>query len=357
MAQLDDRGGYGQPLLRMTDVTNVDPNDVPEETETNQVMSARFYERASFKGHNAAVTSLAVSQDGNILVSGSRDKSALVWDLPKTNENWAVEQTRLLGHNHFVSGVSLSQDASYLLSSSWDKTLRLWQLANRTCKTKFLDHEKDVLAVQFSSDNRRIISCGRDNTVRIWNILGKCVYTLGKFDSWVTSVACAPLADENQPFVFAAGFWDGSVKAWKVENDCKELYTIQQAHEGRCHSLSFTPDGQWLITGGSDRKVVMWSAENGAKMLSFTASAVINYVCACPTRAWITAATYEGIHVWDISDKQQIDLVDIAFKPLGKRNAGRKPDCTTLAWADDGAILYAGYNDGVIKAWEVRSEQ
>ena len=334
---------------------NVDPNDVVEEQETNQAISSRFYERASFKGHNASVTSLAVCQKGSILVSASRDKSALVWRLPKVQDNWAVEDTRLFGHNHFVSGVSLSRDSSYLLSSSWDKTLRLWNLQNRTCKTKFLGHEKDVLDVQFSSDNRRVISCGRDNTVRIWNILGKNVFTI-QCDSWVTSIACAPLADETQPLVLAAGFWDGSVKAWQISEQCTELYNIQAAHEGRCHSVSFTPDGQWLITGGSDRKVVMWNAQTGAKMLSFTASAVINYVCACPTRAWITAATYEGIHVWDISDKQQIDLVDIAFSPRGKRNAGRKPDCTTLAWADDGAVLYAGYNDGVIKAWEVRSE-
>jgi guanine nucleotide-binding protein subunit beta-2-like 1 protein len=85
----------------------------------------------------------------------------------------------------------------------------------------------------------------------------------------------------------------------------------------------------------------------------------VNAVAACPTRTWVCAATYEGIAVWDIQEQAQIDLAEAIFPSLALKNdppVGRNPDCTALTWSDDGAVLYAGYNNGEIRVWEVRSE-
>jgi guanine nucleotide-binding protein subunit beta-2-like 1 protein len=323
--------------------------------QTEERETAHFNPRAKFVGHNAAVEALDIDSENNILVSASRDKTALVWKLNKTQECWAQELTRLVGHNHFVSGVSLSRDATHLVTSSWDSTLRLWDLSSRTTKKLFLGHDKDVLGVKFSPNNRMIISVSRDKTMKVWNILGECKADLSG-ESWATSIACAPMESETAPLIVAVGYWDGTVKVFKIQDKCELMHTIK-AHDGRCTCVTFTPDGKWVVTGGSDRKVVMWVTETGAKTLSFSAPGPVHDVVTCPTQAWICAATYEGIAVWDIQAKQQIDLVQPNFKPLGKREAGRTPDCTCLAWAADGSVMYSGYNDGSIRAWEVKSTQ
>jgi len=325
-------------------------------TEVQLAVTSLFTERAVFSGHQLAVTHLNVDNEHNTLVSGSRDCSALVWKLPKTQESWAAPMTRLEGHNHFVSSVSFSTDASHLLTSSWDGTIRLWDVPHRSCKTLFRGHEKDVLQVAFSPCNRRIISVSRDKTVKLWNILGKCMSTLPG-DSWATCVACAPIENQNDPLHVAVGFWDGKVIIYEINEKFEVKHTIK-AHEGRCEAISFTPDGKWVISGGSDRKVCMFQTHDGQKSLSFTAQAPVHAIATCPTQAWICAATYAGIHVWDISTKQMIDNVNFNFVKRGeKRDEGRKPDCTSLAWAADGTVMYAGYNDGNIRAWEVRSQQ
>ena len=325
------------------------------EIQSEEVETAHFIPRATFVGHNAAIESIEVDQEHSTLVSASRDKTALVWKLNRTQDNWAQQFTRLIGHNHFVSGVSLSRDASHLMTSSWDSTLRLWDLSTRTTKKLFLGHTKDVLDVKFSPCNRRIISVSRDKSVKIWNILGDCKATLPG-DSWATSIACAPMDSEQSPLVIAVGYWDGTVKVWTITEKVELTHTIK-AHDGRCTAVGFTPDGKWFITGGSDRKVVMWVTETGAKTLSFSAPNTVHAIASCPSQAWICAATYEGIAVWDIQAKAQIDLVQPNFKPLGKREAGRTPDCTCLAWAADGSVMYSGYNDGSIRAWEVKGAQ
>lgn len=101
----------------------------------------------------------------------------------------------------------------------------------------------------------------------------------------------------------------------------------------------------------------MWVTETGAKTLSFNAPAPVNAVAICLSQAWVCAATYEGVAVWDIQAKAQIDLVQPNFKTFGKREAGRTPDCTCVCWAQDGSVMYTGYNDGSIRAWEVKSAQ
>lgn len=88
--------------------------------------------RGKLEGHTGWITQLATSPvNPKTLVSASRDKTIMVWDL-NVDHNGDVNTGRcfkaLKGHGHFVSDVVLSVDGQYALSGSWDKTLRLWDL-------------------------------------------------------------------------------------------------------------------------------------------------------------------------------------------------------------------------------------
>ena len=86
----------------------------------------------ALKGHNGWVTSLGVGQNANgpLLISGSRDKSLISWDLNlegALQEELDTKEERLVGkplksltgHNHFVSCLSITNDNKYVLSGSW----------------------------------------------------------------------------------------------------------------------------------------------------------------------------------------------------------------------------------------------
>lgn len=122
-------------------------------------MSETLTLRGTLKGHEGWVTSLATTpEDPNILLSSSRDKSVIVWQLTHSGEDYGYARRALRGHSHFVSDVVISSDGAFALSASWDSELRLWDIASGKTTRRFVGHEKDILSVAFSVDNRQIVS-------------------------------------------------------------------------------------------------------------------------------------------------------------------------------------------------------
>eukprot|EP01097_Dermamoeba_algensis_P011036 TRINITY_DN83_c0_g1_i3.p2 TRINITY_DN83_c0_g1~~TRINITY_DN83_c0_g1_i3.p2 ORF type:complete len:139 (+),score=24.08 TRINITY_DN83_c0_g1_i3:110-526(+) len=83
---------------------------------------SNFRLRGILKGHEDWVTSLATTSEvPDMLVSSSRDKTSLVWNLTKEGDNSAQGHPRksLRGHSHYVEDVVLSSDGQFALSGSW----------------------------------------------------------------------------------------------------------------------------------------------------------------------------------------------------------------------------------------------
>jgi guanine nucleotide-binding protein subunit beta-2-like 1 protein len=147
----------------------------------------------------------------NMLLSGSRDKTLIIWNLTRDETSYGYPKRSLHGHSHIVSDCVISSDGAYALSSSWDKTLRLWELSTGVTTRRFVGHTNDVLSVSFSADNRQIVSGSRDRTIKLWNTLGDCKYTITDkgHTEWVSCVRFSP--NPQNPVIVSAG-WDKFVK-------------------------------------------------------------------------------------------------------------------------------------------------
>src|SRR5207249_5471 len=101
---------------------------------------ARLWETAtgreirSFIGHKDSVNAVALSGDGKWLATGSGrfliiekgtlhrlDQSAALWEVA-TGKPVRVFQ----GHQDFVTSVALSAEGNWLVTGSYDQTARLW---------------------------------------------------------------------------------------------------------------------------------------------------------------------------------------------------------------------------------------
>ena len=151
------------------------------------------------EGHSGWVTAITTyqgvssgDQRVNRVLSASRDKTIIVWEITEEEGNFGYAVRALKGHNHFVSDVALARSGDHALSCSWDGTLRLWNIDNGKCITQFKGHTKDVLPWPSAPTTDR--SClARDHTVA-WNILGDCKYTIQENGlRWVSCVRLTPI--------------------------------------------------------------------------------------------------------------------------------------------------------------------
>merc|ERR1712146_450867 len=181
-----------------------------------------FAMRGTLEGHANWVTAIATtSENPDMILSASRDKTVMVWQLTREDGNYGYPKKALRGHGHFVEDVVISSDGQFALSGSWDGTLRLWDLNTGLTTRRFVGHEKDVLSVAFSADSRQIVSGSRDKTIKLWNTLGECKYTIEAgskhpegHSEWVSCVSFSPNA--AHPLIVSGG-WDKLVKVWNLQ--------------------------------------------------------------------------------------------------------------------------------------------
>jgi len=320
-------------------------------------------------GHNDWITSIATgnpqkeNEDSNVLITGSRDKTLMIWKLSDVIEEdydanakkyAGVPLKSLTGHSHFISDIALSLDNMYALSSSWDKTLRLWDL--RTGKTSriFNGHTKEVYSVTFSSDNRQIISAGADKTFKLWNTLADCKFTndQNNHTDWVSCVRYSPVA--KNPY-FATSGWDGRLKIWNQNFSVR--YTFK-AHQDNINSLAIAPLGTYIATGGKENNVKVWDLnDQNEEFRELKSGSSVNKVCFNPKMQWVAAATDTGVKIFDLNTESESPFADIYVerpKKEGKIKRGSdKFPCTALAWNATGRKLFAAFTDNIIRVYNV----
>lgn len=120
----------------------------------------------------------AISPDGQILATASRDKKIRFWNLA---------DGRLLrtpsGHRERVNTVAWSPDGQWLASGSGDykeenydlyepedATVRVWQVADGQLLATFRGHRRPVDGVAFIADGTWVISGADGDGLRVWRV-------------------------------------------------------------------------------------------------------------------------------------------------------------------------------------------
>jgi len=311
-------------------------------------MSNLFSLEFNTKGHSDSVTSLCISiENSNILVSGSRDKSIVNWQINKTENLIIVPVKRLKGHSHFVSDLKLSSDGQFCVSSSWDKSLRLWDIKSGKTIQNFLGHQKDILSVCFSKDERQIISGSRDGTIKLWNTLGKCkkTYKENTQNSWIIFVYFLPL----ELLSFVSCSWNGTIDLWDMS--LNRIKNRLNGHKGYVQSIAISPDSSICASGGQDGDVMLWDLQEGKHLYSLDSGGKIHCICFSPNRYWLCASTDNSIIVWDLESKEIIEMIDT--KDNGFEKSNKNSCCVSMIWNNDGLSLFTGHQGGQIKLWKL----
>ena len=313
-------------------------------------------------GHSGAVTSIVCNKqagelEDTVLVSGSRDKTLIIWNLNKQSQEgeYGTPFRCLTGHNHFVTDLDISGNDQYAISSSWDKTLRLWDLRFAKCTVKFINHQKEVESVCFSTDTSRIFSGGHENTVKLWNVKGDIKNTSksNNHRDWVTKIRYSH-SQKNEYYATVAR--DGKLKLWNNTQTC--IASIQ-AHDNYINALALSLNGQYICTGGKDNSVKIWDYNDLSKPhVEYKTESEVNALAFNLQYQLIAAATDKNIKIWDIMNKKGEPLMSVEPEPVPAAlyKGPNKPApvrCTAIAWSANLKKIYIGCSDGHIRVYNI----
>ncbi|HEY1065982.1 MAG TPA: WD40 repeat domain-containing protein [Pirellulales bacterium] len=281
--------------------------------------------------HQISVWSLALSGNGETLLSGSADETARTW---KTHND---KPDRLFdAHQAIVSAVAVSEDGQYAATADVEGQAYLWRLDRAE---PLFEHQfsPSATVLAFAPDGLTLAAGLSDGTVALWNIgTGEIAASLpvqqGKIQAltWydderflvggqnpevrlvqrdgkiektypIVSGAVFALAAAPQTSRFFSGGQDGSVSEWAL--DATAPVRTLSGHIGPVRSLATTAEGRGLVSGGEDGSVRFWDLTTGAELARATGRTKLRVlaVAASPdgTRAW-SAGTEPAIRAWSL---------------------------------------------------------
>ncbi len=296
----------------------------------------------TLRGHDDEIWGIASSPDGQLIASASNDKTIKLW-----NRDGSL-RTILKGHSDEVNAVAFSPDSQLIASASNDKTIRLWN-RDGSWQATLKGHEGKIHAVAFSPDGQTIASASEDQTIKLWKRDGTLVRTLRGHAADVRGVTFSP---DHQLIASASG--DNTIKLW--QSDGTFLSTLS-GHGSRVYQIAFSSDSQLLASASNDKTVKLWK-QNGELLKTFTGhSDEVMGVTFSPDDKTIASASLDGtIKIWKLKNPVLSTLTghkkkvwDVAFSPDNQLIASASADKTIKLWHQDGTLLSTlkGHGDAV----------
>ena len=251
-------------------------------------------------GHEAEVTAGAISPNGDLALSGSKDFSVRLWDTHAGNCKLILKD-----HTDPVHAVCFSGDTRHGFSAGggdihWrtnDNAIRVWDLNTGECLRRLVGHTERVRCLSVSGDNRQIISAGDDKTVRLWDVrTGECIRTLSGHTGNVVAVSFC----HDGRHAISAG--DQAVRIWDLLTGAPTQ--ILTGHTRDVESLSLSPDGQYGLTASAN-EIKLWEVVTGICLHTFIGSGV-SFRGAFHTgvSGLVLAADFDSVQMLELVNKR-----------------------------------------------------
>jgi len=115
-------------------------------------------------------------------------------------------------------------------------------------------------------------------------------------------------------------------------------------------TLSYTRDGNFLLSGARDARLKLWDAESGYMLAEEVAAHLyaINHLAFSPDGTYFaTASMDKSIKVWDARDLKLLKVIDKG------RHAGHGTSVNKLLWTPYNNVLLSASDDRTISAWDL----
>jgi WD40 repeat protein len=216
------------------------------------------------RAHTAQVTSLVWSNAaGQPVISGSLDKRAIVWE---TQDYLPVAVfTR---HTMAIDALSTQPNSAVVASASQGGVVRVWRVDTlQELHGFYQDAQVPMRTVAFAPTGNQLAVGGNDGQVRLWS----------------NGLLCQQSATTAQ----------GTL--------CLDRPQRFHTHTAPVRAIAWSPNGQYLATGGDDGILAVWTCSQEQRPSLLTMAKLASPVLAVswsPTHQQIAVASGKNVTIW-----------------------------------------------------------
>ena len=296
-----------------------------------QLKLADGMEMRSFGSHDKPITAVLLANAGATLITASEDGAIRTWN--------TSDGSRVLNFAHGTppTCLALSADGKNLAAGSADKSVKLYNFADGSLAQTIAGHGGAVSAVSFSPDNLTLATASVDGNVRVWNLQGVLQEYIPSADNVPTAVAFLP--DSRG---LAVG---GTANLVRIVR--RALVRVIDVSPMPLANVTYSADGNFVLTGGADKTVRLWSSADGSQARNFAGqSDGITCVAISKDGTKVFAGSADKtVRVWNYSDA---GLLATLLHPAVVRTIGSSPD---------GQKIASGGDDHLLRIWDLATQK
>lgn len=294
---------------------------------------------------------LAISPDGALVIAGH----PLGTSMFNSSQEGQVEPIRTT--NSREGGLlALSSDHRILFQATAGGALLAWHARpSQVSPLGQIARAGNAVALATSPDGKWLVSGGDDSQATVWDLAtGEIVETLpGNFG---TMYAIQFSADSG---LLATANMTGTVKIWRVKDWSLEGSLLNPQRQVRC--VAFSPNGRWLASGGSDRKLLVTDTQSWDTALETSEQDLwVEGAAFSPDGARLYSVTGS----WDPKDQPAASTLTawrvtagkdkLELEPIKKIKAHAGTTDNLVVTPDGRHVITAGA-DSLIKVWDAKT--
>jgi WD40 repeat protein len=279
-------------------------------------------------------------------------------------------------HGKHAQCVLFSKKHKLLASSGMDAKVHLWSVPGFERTASIEGHANSVNTLSFTPKEDLLATGSSDHTVRIWSFPdGKLLHTLDKQGS-------ARFSPDGK--ILATIGSGGRVSLWDTSDFATPMKLPKM--DKRIFTLAFSPDGTWLVVGGTGKIHRYNLLEHSLKASLVGHQLAVPKVAFTPDGGLLLATGAEGMmSIWNVSTWTEVYRVELpskgvlqtALSPDGEKvyvsmdylivgyslHNGKQileipltiKGVYGLALSPDGSLLANAGADGNVRIWEINS--
>lgn len=212
---------------------------------------------------------------------------------------------------------ALSDDDELLCTSHRSSLIKLWHTNDGTLVKMWKSgHQGPIPMLDFNANATLVASGGSDSSVRIWDHQRKtCIGSLRGCSGVLSVLKFNPHSQTKS--VLAAGS-DNAIRGWNYET--RQLIFALAGHLTKVTSLSFTSDGNHLVSSSRDKVLILWDLNKHVQVRVVPAYETLESVIVLPhnvklpnnvkldeDKVYAASAGEDGkIKVWEMNTARMI---------------------------------------------------